>query len=129
MKKQGRREFKYNVGLFRNRNRVCGLDRPQDLTPFSQCSPNKGSVHKERFLAPLFLPAEPSFEHCMLDGGRPHYTAHVSRDLRLPAHLGTTHLFHRDGSLLPSTSVTFVSAYSSYLSIERAPFLPGDDVV
>ena len=32
-------------------------------------------------------------------------------------------------SLLPSTSVTFVSAYSSYLSIETAPFLSGDDMV
>ena len=49
MKKQGRREFKYSVGLFRNRNRVCGLDRPQDLTPFSQCPPNKASVRKEAF--------------------------------------------------------------------------------
>ena len=49
MKKQGRREFKYSVCLFRNRNRVCGLDRPQDLTPFSQCPPNKASVRKEAF--------------------------------------------------------------------------------
>ena len=65
----------------------------------------------------------------MLDSGWQHYPAHVSGDLRLPAHLGTTRLLHRVGSLLPSTSVTFLLSYSSYLSIERAPFLSGDDMV
>ena len=54
MKKQGRREFKYSVGLFRNRNRVCGLDRPQILPPSASAHQTKVQFVKKPLVIPGF---------------------------------------------------------------------------